>query len=333
MSETPESDQASPQPSTKSDNTPTDSRSSSSSSDAVNQAPGLQAQGIRALRLISQTLGSFADRWEKNPAPGRSSSSTEPLPFEETLDNVGKTLSDNWPGIQTRLQDLWGRLQPLLLRLEELWLPYLAKLKARLPESLTQLPDRTLTGILAGLLVVTLWFFNGLLHPHPAIAQAPTPGREIAQRPIAQPITRPVTRIAEPARSPSDAVAYQPLDPQAPIAKPIPRKSSPSTNRGTDATSKLQQAFTDVSTPYVEDLILSVLPDSSARQVTLKVSSAWYDLESKEQDQLADAFVHSSQRLKFDKLEIKDSQNELVARTPVVGDQIVILRRHRVTTS
>lgn len=302
--------------------------------------PILQGQGSRLLRMTGQTLSHFADRLDQARVTTEKSTDmpTEPLPFEEPLTKAWKTIEANLPGVQSRLQDLWVRLKPLLLKLEELWLPYLAKLKTRLPDGLqNQFSDRMLTGILAGLLVFLLWTINGLLGGHPSAQVAAAPPT-IAQRPVvSQP--QPLARV----NSGDDSLRSQvpgdvPIDSQAPVAKAVRRKApvagmgnTPRANPG--ETSPIQSALVAASTPYVEDLILSVAPDPSSHHLTLKVSSAWYDLEPQQQDQLVQDLLNSSQRFQFNKLEIKDSQNDLLARTPVVGDQIVIFRRHKVTLS
>lgn len=307
--------------------------------------PILQGQGSRLLRMTSQSLSHVADRLDQaRVASGQSAAaSTEPLPLEEPLTKIWKSVESSLPGIQSRLDDLRVRLQPLLLKLEQLWLPYLAKLKTRLPDALqNQFSDRMLTGILAGLLIFLLWTINGLFgsHPQAAVATAPPTApmapTTLAQRPVnSQPMAQ-VNPGRESLRSqmPSDA----PIDPQASIATSVRRKTPVSTLGNihpvnTGETSPVQNALVAASTPYGEDLILSVASDITRHHLTLKMSSAWYDLDPQAQDRLAQELQNSSQRFQFKQLEIKDSQNDLLARTPVVGDQIVIFRRHKVTLS
>jgi hypothetical protein len=59
----------------------------------------------------------------------------------------------------------------------------------------------------------------------------------------------------------------------------------------------------------------------------IKVSSDWYDIKPGKQDKLADEMLSRSAEMDFSKLEITDTKGNIVARSPVVGTHMVILKR------
>ena len=57
------------------------------------------------------------------------------------------------------------------------------------------------------------------------------------------------------------------------------------------------------------------------------MESGWYQLEPSQQEAIAATLWSQRNKLKFQKLTLKDNQGKTIARPPVVGDQMVILRR------
>lgn len=72
-------------------------------------------------------------------------------------------------------------------------------------------------------------------------------------------------------------------------------------------------------------LVTAAIAQGSTLQLTL--SPAWYDLSPAQQDSLADALARRSKGLDFGRLRLEDPAGQQLARSPVVGDQMVVLRR------
>jgi hypothetical protein len=59
----------------------------------------------------------------------------------------------------------------------------------------------------------------------------------------------------------------------------------------------------------------------------VKLNQSWFDLSEVQQNRLAAEIWQRAQNLAFSKLELADSQGSIVARSPVVGKDMVIFQR------
>jgi hypothetical protein len=87
----------------------------------------------------------------------------------------------------------------------------------------------------------------------------------------------------------------------------------------------IQEQLTEVSTEYTDSLIEAVQANFPRNRLTLRVNDSWYSLESTQRERLANELLKRSQKLAFQTLEIADLKGTVVARTPVVGKQMVLL--------
>ena len=76
-----------------------------------------------------------------------------------------------------------------------------------------------------------------------------------------------------------------------------------------------------------EDLVESIEPDFERDIVKVTLADRWYQLLEERQNKIATEMLKKSRQLEFRKLQIVDSQNNLLARNPVVGKDVIILRR------
>jgi hypothetical protein len=90
---------------------------------------------------------------------------------------------------------------------------------------------------------------------------------------------------------------------------------------------KIQTQMTAIASQYADTLLQSVSQNLGSSRLTVDISDDWYTLNPSRQDQLADAMLQRSHDLSFKALEIRDSHRQIVARSPVVGDQVIILKR------
>ncbi|NJK40336.1 MAG: hypothetical protein HC934_01305 [Acaryochloridaceae cyanobacterium SU_2_1] len=78
---------------------------------------------------------------------------------------------------------------------------------------------------------------------------------------------------------------------------------------------------------FSSDLITAVQVNFAGNRLVVLVSDRWFELSQSEQDQLGTDSLERSRNLNFPKLEIRDHQDHLLAREPVVGSRIIILQR------
>ncbi|XLQ10948.1 MAG: hypothetical protein KPI85_05130 [cyanobacterium endosymbiont of Epithemia adnata isolate EadnSB Bon19] len=83
----------------------------------------------------------------------------------------------------------------------------------------------------------------------------------------------------------------------------------------------------DLTNQYPEELIGLIEANFQASCLMITLGKEWYQLTPKKQNILAKNIFRHSQSLNFRKLEMIDSQGNLIAYSPVVGDEIVVLRR------
>ena len=74
-------------------------------------------------------------------------------------------------------------------------------------------------------------------------------------------------------------------------------------------------------------LVKSVEADFSLSLLTVKVAEDWYKLSEVEQNQLASQMWKEANSLDFSKLQIANLAGKLIARSPVVGSEMIILER------
>ena len=84
-----------------------------------------------------------------------------------------------------------------------------------------------------------------------------------------------------------------------------------------------------MSDRYTNGLILTVRANFRQSILTVRLGDEWYGLSPAQQDDLANDLLRQSTRLDFSKLELTDSVGNRLARNPVVGNQMIILRREK----
>jgi hypothetical protein len=89
----------------------------------------------------------------------------------------------------------------------------------------------------------------------------------------------------------------------------------------------IQSQVIEATNRYGEALIQSVQTNFKLGRLIVQLTDSWYQLTPNRQEQLLDDLLDRSQNLRFKKLVIADSDRRLIARSPVVGSEMVILRR------
>jgi hypothetical protein len=76
------------------------------------------------------------------------------------------------------------------------------------------------------------------------------------------------------------------------------------------------------------NLVKSIQANFRSSDLTITISNDWYKLETTQQQELAADILQLSQALDFTHLQLVDSQNRLLARSPVVGNEMIIFVTH-----
>ncbi|MBP0018929.1 MAG: hypothetical protein J7647_15445 [Cyanobacteria bacterium SBLK] len=223
------------------------------------------------------------------------------------------------------LRDAWELLQ-------DAWDWILEKVRDVLPESVEeQLSDGLLTGILGGLtaaiLVGAIAFSSG--EKPQTTAQAPdvsSPAME-EPAPAVQPTPEPEEAIEELPPEITEPTPPKPLI----VPKPKPKFSLPFTQPKLTPEQSLiaaiQEQVAAITDRYANGLISSIQANFFSGALTVTVSPEWYVLEYPQQNELANEVLARSKQLDFTKIEILDEKGKMVARSPVVGQEMVIFKR------
>jgi hypothetical protein len=159
--------------------------------------------------------------------------------------------------------------------------------------------------------LVTLFSLLIILKPSHAHSQSV---KKVAATPA--PINKPVKTIAK-------------KQPPAVINKDLvkPERGDSPLNAEQIAIAKIQTQVSEVANQYGESLLGSVQTNFKRGRLIVALNDGWYKLEPSQQTQLVSDLQSRSQSLNFKKLFVADAQNHLIARTPVTGNEVVILRQ------
>jgi len=289
-----------------------------------------QADAIAILQQSIQQLDGVLQQLNRSTAPT--------LP-KETLENLINTTTDlanslsispeegqDWEAAsnpsELDLPDIAPRgldqVLPELDRLESWWDRVLGGLRRILPRAIAEkISDWALTSILASIIVITL-VSTVLLLPR-------TPS-ELAELP---PIVSPA--VPSPVPEPSPEIATNPpelIAPEAPEPIPFEPPIKPKFTPEQSLIASIQQEISGLTENYASGLIQSIEADFLASRLKVVLAADWYGLSLERQGHVGKDIWLRSQKLEFRKLEIIDDRGRLVARSPVIGDQIILFQTH-----
>ena len=89
----------------------------------------------------------------------------------------------------------------------------------------------------------------------------------------------------------------------------------------------IQNQVAEITDRMGGGLVKSVEADFSIGLLSVKVAEDWYKLSEVEQNQLASQMWKEANSLDFSKLQIANLSGKLIARSPVVGSEMIILER------
>lgn len=297
--------------------------------------PVLKTQSAKALRGTIGLLQGVAGKLEAQPNRQTIQPSADTLPSAATLppetpdqpNTIGvaaegtptqptlKEVASKFQSAPRATQlSLWERVRIYLPRFLVWWEMALAKIRTRLPAPVNQkLPNNTaLTGAIAAVVILLLWSISALLPGNPPQA-AQVPSQVKAPSGIKAPPQLKAPKAPQPVET---------LSPPTPVLTPEQRLIA-----------SIQNRVNEITSQYANGLIQSIQVNFQSSRLTVGVNDDWYGFGAAQQDKLATDMWRRAQELDFKDLEILDSQGALVARTPVVGSNMVILKRQIPSTS
>ncbi len=318
----------------------------------VQVLPLLRGVSIRALRTTVRGLEGAINKLEADTSTGAT------LPISPKLQTQ---IRSGWNRVVPFLKNLWQRFVPLWAKLVT---QIRTRLPENVSQTLN---DRALSSIVAGVLIVLFWTTSSLFSSKPPIkvAVAPSPTERTAPKkntsvskpiqpefgspaPIAIPTDLTAPELEKPAISP-EPIAEKPSEPvvaepaPSPIAEPpiavgtatsgaVPEPEKPAApivplTPEQTLIASIQDQVATITDPYSSGLIGSIKPSFGKSRLSVLVSDGWYGLNRSQQDKLGDELLKRSQELDFSNLEIIDRQEMVLARSPVVGSTMVILKR------
>lgn len=215
--------------------------------------------------------------------------------------------ADTTPNFLDKSQNWWGAA--------------LGKIRSLLPEISSNLSNTALTGIIAGVAVL-LWITSAQLLGKP---QPP----EVASVPASEPIPAPTITAPPELTTPPELAA--PAAPELIEVTPSPPEPSPTPvvelTPEQNLIASIENQVAEISNRYADGLIQSIQANFPGSRLTVKVGYDWYNFKQSQQDNLATQMLKRSKELDFSQLEITDPEGTLLARSPVVGTDMVILKR------
>ncbi|MFN7528246.1 MAG: hypothetical protein ACK5QA_12605 [Dolichospermum sp.] len=209
------------------------------------------------------------------------------------------------------------------------WDGFLRTFRLFLPSSISNnVSDSLLTGIFAVIFLVTIGITIFLFIPKSTQVAIVTPVEEVTKpTPVIEPETKP-TPVIEPELKPTPVIEPEPKP--TPVIELTPEES---------LLVAIENQFSEISVSVkntkdknkdeniVSQLIKPLVANFRTGDLTLKISDIWYNLEKSQQDKLATDILQRSQELNFTHLKIVDSQEKIIARSPVVGNEMIIFQR------
>jgi len=215
------------------------------------------------------------------------------------------------------------------------WDGFLRTFRLFLPSNISNnVSDTVLTGIFAVIFVVTIGISTFTFIPKSAgVATVPPVEEVIPPKSVIEPEIIPKsviepevipTPVVEPEAIPTPVIETEPTP--IPVVELTPEQA---------LLAAIENQFSEISVSVkntkdkniISQLIKPLQANFRTSDLTVKISDIWYNLEKSQQDKLAAEILQRSQELNFIHLEIVDSQKKIIARSPVVGNEMIIFNR------
>jgi hypothetical protein len=224
---------------------------------------------------------------------------------------------------ETRRQGWWGAI--------------LISMRSVLPTGLSsQLSDTFLSSAIAIIAVLAVWgtssFFANkptkvaIVPPTPIVQEAPSES-EVLPTPLPIPSVEatkpPIVEEKETEDKPPEEETAVITEESVPEATPEFIPLTPEQI----LIAAIENKVGEVSKGVALGLVKSIQANFRNSSLIVTINDDWYILKKSQQDKLVADIFQRSRELDFSHLEIFDSQNKLVARNPVVGNEMIIFQR------
>ncbi|QQE63709.1 hypothetical protein GFS31_03780 [Leptolyngbya sp. BL0902] len=229
---------------------------------------------------------------------------------------------DDWEPSEVPFQPKeLGILDQLMIVLAEgtaLWRRLLRQVRSWLPRTWQRnLSDELMTAIALGLLILWLVLWNPLGGQNPAL-------EKVVEEPA---ISSPALSQGRDQGGDAVDLAGERESLGTSATEPTTEALEPSPDQSLIA--DIQDRVSTLSRSYAVGLIQSVEVNWPQQVLAVNVSQDWYGLGAETQDRIAQDIYGQTQGLALAILQLRDPDGVVVARNPVVGPSMVILKRHR----
>ncbi|MFH7243902.1 MAG: hypothetical protein ACHWZW_13750 [Spirulina sp.] len=202
-----------------------------------------------------------------------------------------------------------------------IWRKVLRQVRSWLPRTWQRnLSDELMTAIALGVLILWLVLWNPLgskgTSPKVAVENPEIPGPALSQG------DDKAGTSAILSRNSGESVPAIATETPTEALEPSPEQT---------LIADIQERVSKISRSYAVGLIQSVEVNLPQQVLAVNVSQDWYGLGAESQDRIAQDIYSQAQGLAFATLQLRDPDGVIVARNPVVGPAMVILKRHRPT--
>lgn len=219
------------------------------------------------------------------------------------------------------------------------WDGFLRTFRLFLPSNISNnVSDTVLTGIFAVIFVVTIGITTFMFIPKSVeVATVPPVEAVIPLKSVIEPeVIPPPTPVIEPEVIPTPTPVVEPEVIPTPV---IETETTPTPvvelTPEQALLAAIENQFSDITIAVknmkdkniISQLIKPLQANFRTSDLTVKISDIWYNLEKSQQDKLAADILRRSQELNFVHLELVDFQEKIIARSPVVGNKMIIFKR------
>ena len=241
------------------------------------------------------------NKTEEQNSPGETAIADESPPQSTSISTQPPSPSDLPPESTPEISRV-DKFLPSYTDIKNWWDSVLERIRELLPQEWQEkLSDWVLTGILA-LIIICLMLGAVILIPQRSSEIAEIPPETIETPP----------ELKAPSRPKKVEVA----PPPEPILTPEQ-----------NFIAAIQDELLGLTREYPQKLVEAIETNFFNSKLIVTVGQPWYELSSRKQDKFANAILKRSQKLDFRKLEIVNQQGNLIARSPVVGNSMVIFQR------
>jgi len=216
---------------------------------------------------------------------------------------------------------------PSFNRWQRGWQAVLGVIRRVLPAPIRhQISDWGLTAILGSLIVLGL-LASVFFLARPVPDGGPSPATPTALEP-----SSPASELALPSPAPIQPEPDNPPVLEAPAEPEVVELAPPEEAALTPEQSLLgiiRQELVDLTQSYAPSLVVLIQPDFDTRHLTLTLGPAWDELSPQRQESWVTQVWQKTQKLSFRKLTILGPEGQLLARSPVVGPEMLIFQTEK----